>query len=159
MSWVNTKVKLFTFDLYHLRVDGFLQIWTSRLSAEVKLYKAQENKVWQKVKASGMTGRMHSYHSIIWSDITCTRSGLLQESVPVGGGGGGGHSEPPAPPPPPAPAPPPPPGLTNMESMSGGASVLGPYSSSSSVLLHLDMEELQETDLNKNIFTSYFTKL
>ena len=156
MSRVNTKVKLFTFDLYHLTVDGFLQTWTSRLSAEVKLYKAQENQVWQKVKASGMTGWMHSYHSIIiiWSDITCTRSGLLQERVPVGGGGGGGHSEPPAPPPPA-----PPPGLTNMESMSGGASVLGPYSSSSSVLLHLDMEELQETDLNKNIFTSYFTKL
>ena len=157
MSQVNTKVKLFSSDLYHRRSQSW---WLfANMNKQIKCRseaKAQENQFWQKVKASGVTGRMHSYHSIIiiWSDITCTRSGLLQESVPVGGGGGGGHSEPPAPP-----APPPPPGLTNMESISGGASVLGPYSSSSSVLLHLDMEELQETDLNKNIFTSYLTKL
>ena len=61
--------------------------------------------------------------------LTCTRSGLLQERfVPVGGGGGGGQSP------------------------LGGPSVLGPYSSSStSVLLHLDIEELQETDLNITI--------
>ena len=74
--------------------------------------------------------------------VTCTRSGLEHERLPLGGGGGGGHS---------------PPGcLENMESIRGAplSSPLpspgwGPYSSSSSVLLHLDIEELQDTDLNR----------
>ena len=72
--------------------------------------------------------------TIIWNfSLTWTRSGLLQDKlVPFGGGGGGGQS------------------LwfcfTNKESISGGPSTFGPYSSSSSVLLHFDIDELQDTD-------------
>ena len=64
--------------------------------------------------------------------VAWTRSGLLQLREllgPLGGGGGGGHSVE---------------FLRNILSMIGGS--VGPYSSSS-LLLHLDMEELQETDL------------
>ena len=37
--------------------------------------------------------------------------------------------------------------FANMVSTIGGPSAFGPYSSSSSVLLHFDMDELQDTDL------------
>ena len=71
--------------------------------------------------------------------VTWTRSGLLQERlVPLGGGGGGGQS--------------PPVCFTYIESIRGGPSLFGPYSSSStSVLLHFDMEELHDTDLTADI--------
>ena len=78
---------------------------------------------------------------------TCTRSGLLQERLlPLGGGGGGGG------------------GNSASEASSGrwvarsvSASSLAPYSSSSSVLLHFDMEELHDTDLvNKESLNGYY---
>ena len=64
--------------------------------------------------------------------MTWTRSGLLLLRV-VGGGGGGGHASPPPP---------------NIRSAAGGGGEpASPYSSSDSGLLHLVIEELQETDL------------
>ena len=68
-------------------------------------------------------------------DTTCTRSGLLQERLlPLGGGGGGGNSASEA-------------SSGRWVARSVSASSLAPYSSSSSVLLHFDMEELHDTDL------------
>ena len=60
------------------------------------------------------------------------RSGLLQLRLLVGGGGAREKSAG---------------DFANMVSIIGGPSTFGPYSSSSSVLLHLDMEELHDTDL------------
>ena len=102
---------------------------------------------WQSDKTASCRWWCHQIKSSLsqyYEIITCTRSGLLQERFPFGGGGGGGHS-------------PLCPGpcccFTNRESMRGGPpSPLGPYSSvSSSALLHFDMEELQDTDLIKDI--------